>query len=89
MTPPIVSLSGYALVTYVVVLGLFATGSIVAKHSVAFQRHRRSQQNHVPLSAVDVQTKPVVETEISINQIQAVVQPWLLVSGPGKRPEGR
>jgi len=66
MTFTFVTLSGYAVLVYIIVLGLFAVGSSIAKRTVASSRRKRLLK--IPREVEVVVLEPP----------RIVVQPWLL-----------
>jgi hypothetical protein len=66
MTFTFVTLSGYAVLVYIIALGLFAVGSSIAKRTVASSRRKRLLK--IPR-----------EVEVAVLEPpRIVVQPWLL-----------
>lgn len=80
MIPTIVTLSGYALLVYVVALGLFAAGTSVTKRTVANYRRKRAQTILRDVARVEA-TSPAVAVDVAPPPVKVVVQPWLLVIG--------
>lgn len=80
MIPTIVTLSGYALLVYVVALGLFAAGTSVTKRTVASYRRKRAQTILRDVARVET-TPPAVAVDVTPPPVKVVVQPWLLAVG--------
>lgn len=86
MIPTIVTLSGYALLVYVVALGLFAAGTSVTKRTVANYRRKRAQTILRDVARVET-TPPAVTVDVAPSPVKVVVQPWLLAVGADTDPD--